>query len=375
MRVRLRSPTPDWMRAGEDVPGPVLGSGSEECEQVAVPNKSTERSRRHRALKGGGRKEGKQKFLRRKRDILGQCSDTRSSFALRSAKREASLTAVQTLREKAEVDGFLTYLGYFDPHPGRPPIANDTRHSFVRRYILEQLARVMAAEEGAVCGEKGTRASPAHFARRLVAGWGQILDLWEAGEEDALGRAHEEGALILRGAQFNTLATGLSKVGWPVARMSAVFVDNVTVLLGAAIFIPSRLSHAASFRLTEYQEPAGRTRSGRELLEYQPEAIEAPINYPRLFKFTVEVQLNEDEAVTEGADHCLSHRESPLSSGPLHSFPPPRRGAVFIVPLYDIIGEIAAAEVASDLDTGLKRRAGGSGNAGDVADGAPSLSR
>ncbi|VDC03265.1 unnamed protein product [Peniophora sp. CBMAI 1063] len=333
MRVRLRSPTPDWLCTGEDVPGPLLGSSSEEREQVAVPNKSTERSRRHRALKGGGRKEGKQKLLRRKRDILGQRSNTHSSFALRSAEREASLTTAQTLREKAEVDGLLTYLGYFDPHPGRPPTAQDTRHSFVRRYILEQLARVMAAEEGVVCGKRSTRANPAYFARRLVAGWGQILDLWEAGEEDALGRAHEEGALILRGARFN--AAGMRD------------------------------------RLSMY-EPAGRTRSGRQFSAYQPETIEAPIDYARLLKYAVEVQLSPDEPISEGADHGNLHRESPPSSEPLRSPSPSRRSTVFVVPLDDLIGEIAAAEVASDLGAGLKRKAGGSDDAGNGAESAPS---
>ena len=103
--------------------------------------------------------------------------------------------------ERQEVDALLDYLGSLDPLPGNPPIPPDTRHSLVRRFLLERLRAAMASEEAAVRCSSGCHTSSSYFARRVVAGWGQLLDLWEAGEEDAMSRAHGEGALIFRGAR------------------------------------------------------------------------------------------------------------------------------------------------------------------------------
>ena len=132
-------------------------------------------------------------------DIL--FSSVSSSFSLQWASPNIGLEPTQAALEKKEVDGFLDYLGALDPLPGSPPIPVETRHEFVRRYILEQLALAMAWEERAVYRAGSSGNSHTYYAHRVVAGWGQMLDLWEAGEEDAMGRARELGALILRGAR------------------------------------------------------------------------------------------------------------------------------------------------------------------------------
>lgn len=178
-----------------------------------------ERSRRYRALKKVRRKEGKAAAARRRQALLENeryvlfsplhevasrsCRRTSSNFIITRTDPELDkrLDDEQVKREKLELDGLLDYLAALEPR-GRPPVPPSVRHGFVRRFILERFASALAAEEAAVRRSGNARSMGVHFARRVLAGWGQLLDLWEAGEDDAFMDASERGLLVLRGATY-----------------------------------------------------------------------------------------------------------------------------------------------------------------------------
>ncbi|VDB85326.1 unnamed protein product [Peniophora sp. CBMAI 1063] len=127
----------------------------------------------------------------------------------------------------------------------------------------------------------------------------------------------------------------------------------------------------------------GRTRSGRGFSAYQPETIEAPIDYALLLKHAVEVQLEQAEddwARLHGTVHTdpFSHHQStpyprpsrppspltpptrgrsPPAPPPPPSPPPSRTSTVYVMELDELVSGIAQTEAASSNAAGRKRPA------------------
>ncbi|VDC02485.1 unnamed protein product [Peniophora sp. CBMAI 1063] len=138
-----------------------------------------------------------------------------------------------------------------------------------------------------------------------------------------------------------------------------------------------------------------RTRSGRGFSAYQPETIEAPIDYALLLKHAVEVQLeqvDDDWSHSHGTLHMdlpphhptPSPRPSrppspltPLARSPSPSAPPPppspspsRSSTVYVMELDELVSGIAQTEAAASNAAGRKRPASGP-DSGDEAGAGP----
>lgn len=186
--------------------------------RLSLPMTDAERSHRYRALKGPRRREGKGAVTRRRQKVFGDdryilFSLTRISqsckspsykfvFAPFDPEPDKRLDVEQVKLERLQIEALLDYLGALEPVRGRPAVPASVRHGFVRRFILERIVPALAAEERAFCHSGNTRTKKVHFARRMVAGWGQLLDLWEMGEDAAMMEASEHGVLVFRGVKY-----------------------------------------------------------------------------------------------------------------------------------------------------------------------------
>ncbi|KZV60702.1 hypothetical protein PENSPDRAFT_671484 [Peniophora sp. CONT] len=186
-----------------------------ELAAPAKPQRSTRpaalRKARSRFVRGTGRRKiGKQQreeaVQRRQEIVSGAACNLPSSVALKHwSGEDPELNDVQRALER-EIFTDLTFMSHIfsNHHRNKDGTSNNDAHSIMRVNLCRSLERAMLDAEAHFLRRRHQRTVlPMHYHRRLVAGYAQLIDLWDAGGDKAWEHAESARILIFLGQRIN----------------------------------------------------------------------------------------------------------------------------------------------------------------------------